>query len=100
MDKRVPGKAPTKVRFKDTIRCGGARPFYAGESRACLAGWQAVKIGRISKIDPLLIELLIQIDSGATEESPCIIFFRNGSVGREIWHFRYFLVPPQAAKGG
>ena len=62
--------------------------------------WQAVKIGRISKIDPLLIELLIQIDSGATEESPCIIFFRNGSVGREIWHFRYFLVPPQAAKGG
>ena len=37
--------------------------------------WQAVKIGRISKIDPLLIELLIQIDSGATEEPPCIIFF-------------------------
>ena len=59
-----------------------------------------LKLVESRNLNPVLIGLLIQIDSGATEESPCLIFFRNGSVGREIWHFRYFLVPPQAAKGG
>ena len=38
--------------------------------------WQAVKIGRISKIDPVLFELLIQIDRGATEES-LDVFYLN-----------------------
>ena len=38
--------------------------------------WQAVKIGRISKIDPVSFELLIQIDRGATDES-LDVFFLN-----------------------